>query len=118
MRNRRARGATAADCVGGRDRDEESAVAYQQAEARGVVRQQPPGHGDERARAPAGRRDEQAIGAVRFDDRELVHDVREVTPAGRADGRARTPRDLEGPPGVVWAMPRSVISPNSIAFLP
>ena len=43
----------------------------------------------ERARAAARRRDQQAVGAVRLDDRELVHDVREMAAAGRADRRCR-----------------------------
>ena len=81
MRNRRARGATGRRLVGGRDGDEEPAVAHEHAEARGVVGEEPAGDGDERARAAARRRDEQAVGAVRLDDRELVHDVREVAAA-------------------------------------
>ena len=43
---------------------------------------------DERAGAAPGLDGDEPVGAVRLDDRELVHDGAEVPAAGRADHRA------------------------------
>ena len=100
-RNRRARGATGADwsAVGTVTRRPPSRTRRPRLAA--SLGEELAGDRDERARTAPGRRDEEPVGAVRLDDRELVHDVREVAAPGRADRRAGAPRDLERPPGAV-----------------